>query len=449
MSIHRQVAVLAIWPLLEQVLSFCVGLTDLFIAGRMAGGGERTAVLDAMGLGAYVAWFFGILQGAVATGVMALVARAVGARDWSLAHRGLGQGVWLGLAAGVLSMLLLQSGVDLLIGWIGLTPVAGEAAAVYLRIIATAGPLSGVLFAVNAALRGSGDTRTPFLAMLAVNGVNMVASCLFVFGPGAIGGRGIAGIALGTVTGWAAGLLVVGLMLLRARGEDQLGWRRARFRADFDTMSRIVRVGVPQAVEVAGMWLIHAWGVRMIAGLGVAGTLGAHIIAVRIESMSFLPGFAIATAAAALAGQYLGAGSPTQAVRAVRVSWRWSVALMTMMGLAFFLGREQLIGFLAPDSEIHLRLATPLLVVCVFTQPLFATCIVLKTAMRGAGATRLVMSRSFVSMLVFRVGLLWVAVDSWNVGLTGVWIVFAGDMLAQAVMFTWLHFRGDWLKARV
>jgi Na+-driven multidrug efflux pump len=214
-------------------------------------------------------------------------------------------------------------------------------------------------------------------------------------------------------------------------------------------MARIIRVGVPQAVEISGMWLIHAWGIRMIAGLGISGALGAHILAVRVESMSFLPGFAIATAAAALAGQYLGAGSPTQAVRAVRVSWRWAVMLMSAMGVGFFLFREPLIGLLAPDSELHLRLATPLLMVCAFTQPLFATCIVLKTAMRGAGATRTVMRWSYGSMLTFRVALLWIAVEHWGVGLTGVWIVFAGDMLAQAVMFTWLHFRGNWLKAKV
>ena len=45
--------------------------------------------------------------------------------------------------------------------------------------------------------------------------------------------------------------------------------------------------------------------------------------------------------------------------------------------------------------------------------------------------------------------LLWLAVERWNVGLTGVWIVFAGDLLTQAVMFSWLHFKGDWLKAKV
>ena len=62
-------------------------------------------------------------------------------------------------------------------------------------------------------------------------------------------------------------------------------------------MMRIVRVGAPQSMEIAGMWLIHAFGIRVIAGLQDEGALGAHILAIRVESMSFLPGFAIATAA--------------------------------------------------------------------------------------------------------------------------------------------------------
>jgi Na+-driven multidrug efflux pump len=238
-------------------------------------------------------------------------------------------------------------------------------------------------------------------------------------------------------------------MLAGRRGADSLGWRQARFRPDPPTMGRIVRVGVPQAIEVAGMWLIHAFGVRVIAGLPVAGALGAHILAVRIESMSFLPGFAIGTAAAALAGQYLGAGAPAQAVRAVRVSWLWAVLLMGAIGGIFLLGRRGLVGLLAPGSALHLELAAPLLVVCAFTQPLFATCIIMKTSMRGAGATPMVMRRAFASMLFFRVAVLWWAVDRWGIGLTGVWIIFGCDMLAQAIMFTRLHLRGDWLDARV
>jgi Na+-driven multidrug efflux pump len=202
-------------------------------------------------------------------------------------------------------------------------------------------------------------------------------------------------------------------------------------------------------MEIAGMWMIHAFGIRVIAGLKDAGSLGAHILAIRVESMSFLPGFAIATAAAALAGQYLGAGSREMAVRAVRLCWKSAVILMSLMGVFFVLGRHLLIGWMAPGSELHIRLAAPLLLVCALAQPFFATCIILKTSMRGAGATGIVMRRAFGSMIFYRVLVLWLLSRIGVLTLTGVWIVFSLDLLTQAVIFTRLHFRGKWLDARV
>jgi putative MATE family efflux protein len=448
LSLPRQVLVLALWPLLEQVLAFFVGLTDLVISGRMAEGAARVAILDAMGLGGYIGWFFNILQGAVATGVMALVSRASGGRDTNLANRALGQGLWLGLAAGFGSLLLLQAGASLLIGWIGLSPAAAAQAETYMRVLAFSGPFSGALFAVNAALRGAGDTRTPFLAMIVVNLVNMVVSWSLVFGPAPFGGHGIGGIATGTTIGWIAGFLTAVLLVGRSP-KDGLHWSRAHLRPDPATLTRIVRVGAPQAMEIAGMWMIHAFGIRVIAGLKDAGSLGAHILAIRVESMSFLPGFAIATAAAALAGQYLGAGSREMAVRAVRLCWKSAVILMSLMGVFFVLGRHLLIGWMAPGSELHIRLAAPLLLVCALAQPFFATCIILKTSMRGAGATGIVMRRAFGSMIFYRVLVLWLLSRIGVLTLTGVWIVFSLDLLTQAVIFTRLHFRGKWLDARV
>jgi putative MATE family efflux protein len=401
-----------------------------------------------MGLGGYVGWFFNILQGAVATGVMALVSRATGGRDAALANRGLGQGLWLGIAAGFGSLILLQAGISLLIRWVGLSPVAAVRAEEFLRVLAISGPFSGAMFAVNAALRGSGDTRTPFLAMIVVNLVNMALSWSLVFSPAPIGGHGVAGIAAGTVVGWIAGLLTAVLLLGRGK-QHALHWSRASLRPHFETLKRIARVGAPQSLEIAGMWLIHAYGIRVLAGLRDEGALGAHILAIRVESMSFLPGFAIATAAAALAGQYLGAGSREMAVKAVRLCWKSAVVLMTAMGLFFVLGREQLIGWMAPGSELHARLAAPLLVVCALTQPFFATCITLKTSMRGAGATHIVMRWSFGSMLFYRVFVLWIMPRFMEVSLTAVWIVLSLDLMTQALIFSRLHFRGRWLDARV
>lgn len=448
MTLAMQVLTLSFWPLLEQVLAFLVGTTDILIAGRIAESEERVAILDAMGLGGYVGWFIYIFQGAVATGVMALVSRATGARDSKLADMALGQGMWLGIFAGLIAYLILQVGTIPLIGWMSLTPAAAIHAEAYIRMLAWSGPVAGAMFAVNAALRGSGDTKTPFLAMVVVNLVNVGASVLFVFGPEPFGGRGVEGIALGSVIGWIMGLLTV-VVILALKKTDGLRWTRDGLLFHSETMMRIWRIGVPQAIEIAGMWMIHSYGLRVISNLSDEGALGAHFIAVRLESMSYLAGFAIAAAAAALTGQYLGAGSKEMAVQAVRFSWKLAVGVMAFMGLCFVLLRTPLIGLVAPGSELHIELSGPLLVVCAFAQPFFATGIILKTTMRGAGATKLVMRWAFSSMLFYRVGVLWLLGRLDMLSLTGVWIVFGLDLVTQAILFSRLHFQGKWLEAKV
>jgi Na+-driven multidrug efflux pump len=197
------------------------------------------------------------------------------------------------------------------------------------------------------------------------------------------------------------------------------------------------------------MWLIHAYGIHIIANLNHEGSLGAHFLAIRVESMSFLPGFAIATASAALVGQYLGAGSKEMAVKAVRLCWKMGVVLMSLIGIAFVFFRSQLIEFMAPGSELHAHLSAPLLIVSAFTQPFFATCIILKTSMRGAGATNAVMRWSFGSMFFYRVGVLWWFFNHGGISLTQVWIVLGLDLFTQSIAFSWLHFRGRWLDAKV
>jgi putative MATE family efflux protein len=451
LSLSRQVALLAFWPLLENAMTFLVGVTDVIVSSRMAVGETRVALLDAMGLGGYVGWFLNILQGAVAVGVMALVSRATGARDSLLAQRGLGQGLWLGVAAGFGSLLLLKLGYHSLIRMMDMSPQASVFAGEYLSILALSAPFSGAMMALNSALRGSGDTRTPFLSMIVVNVVNVGLSVLFVFGPEPFGGHGIAGIAWGTVCGWIAGLISVSTVLWRRKGggETVLRWSREALRFHRETMTRIVRVGIPQSMEVAGMWMIHYFGIQTISQLPMQGALGAHMIAIRVESMSFMPGFAIATAAAALTGQYIGAGSKEMAIRVVRFCWKLNIAVMSFLGLCFVLFRESLVGILAAGSEEHLRMATPLLVVCAFSQPAFATCILLKTTMRGAGATPMVMKWAFSIMAFFRIGVLFYFKSTGNLTLFGVWTIFAIDLTVQAIVFSWLHFRGKWLEARV
>ena len=456
MSLRKQVMTLAMWPFLEQILGFLVSAVDLIFTGRLAEGELRVAMMDAMGIGGYIAWLLMIMQGSVGTGVMALVSRATGAREGALAGKALTQGLMLGLATGVLVSVVLSLLLSTIVSVFGLSDESAEQALSYLRVLVWSAPVLGLMLVATNALRGAGDTRTPFLAMVVVNLVNVFLSWLFVFGQEEGQGMGVAGLALGSVLGWVSGALVLIAFLLLRRDKEQgevfLTLRGCRFYPEPEVMRRIIKVGVPQALEMGGMWAIQSVMLGFISGLPQEGALGSHMIAIRVESMSFLPGFAIGSAGAALVGQYLGAGSPTMAMKAARISWSYAAIFMSLLGLLFLSCSRELVALIVPegpDSQHFQDLAGPLIFLCGLSQPFLATVLVMKTTMRGAGATQLVMRYSYSTMLFYRVFIIPVGVSFFGLGLTGIWVVMFIDVITQAILFSRIHFRGDWLRAKV
>lgn len=459
LSLSRQVVTLATWPFLEQILGFLVATVDLVLSTRMSAGDNRVAILDALGLGGYVVWLMMILQGAVGTGVMALIARAAGARDQELATKGLSQGLLVGAAAGVASGVLIWLLLKPLIASFGMEPAAAGHAYDYLSVLCLICPIVGMMLAATNALRAIGDTRTPFVAMVVVNVVNALLSWLFVLGPEPFGGLGVRGLAWGSVLGWLAGLVSVLWFLRQREGggahEDgvELSLRQCQFRPEWPTMKRIARVGAPQALEMFGMWLIHSVTLGFVAKLAVGGTMGAHFIAIRIESMSFLPGFAIGTAGATLVGQYLGASNPEKAALAVRLCWRYAAIFMGAIGVAFLVWPQGMVGLILPATDPEaaevIHRASPLVFLCGLVQPILATCLVMKICLRGAGATRTVMMGSFGSMIFFRALLVPLGVTYFGLDLLGIWILMFCDVTLQAVVFTWIHYRGRWKEIMV
>jgi len=460
LSLPRQVIALATWPLLEQLLGFLVATVDLVIAARMSEGPERVAIMDALGLSAYVVWLMMILQGAIGTGVMALISRAAGARDQELATKGMAQGLMAGFGTGVVSALAIRLILGFLLGALQLGEAARESALAYLSILCLICPILGMMFAATNALRAIGDTRTPFFAMVVVNVVNVALSCLFVFGPEPIGGMGVSGLAWGSVLGWLAGLICLLVHLERMPGPGEtkedgvsLSLQFSQLRPEWSTMKRILRVGTPQGMEMFGMWLINCVTLRFVAGLAIGGSISAHFIAIRVESMSFLPGFAIGTAGATLVGQYLGAGNPEKAAHAVRVCWKYAAVLMGIIGLGFLLWPGVLVRMILPETDpnasVVIGRAIPLIFLCGIVQPVLATCMIMKITLRGAGATKIVMKGSFASMIFFRAIMVPVGVHFFGFDLFGIWVLMFCDITVQAFVFVWVHFRGDWKSAVV
>ncbi|MEM9251190.1 MAG: MATE family efflux transporter [Planctomycetota bacterium] len=451
LSLPRQVAFLAVWPFFDMLLMSLVGLVDTAIAGQLS-----TIALDAIGVAAYVGWLMGLLHNSVGVGAGALIGRLVGADRRRRANASLGQAMWLAAVWGLITGVLIAAFASPIASLFRMPPPQHELIVNYLTIFAAGSPLLALLTVGNAALKAAGDTRTPFLTMAVANVVNVGASLLFVHGPEPIGGYGVGGIALGTVVAWGVACVINLLVLLRVLPAPcslhlMAHWLKPRRKP----IGRIVRVATPALVESSGMWIGNAIvggivGVLMFRQ-ATDGLMAAHIIAIRIESLSFLPGMALGVAAATLGAQYLGAGRPHDAGRAITLCWAIGAGLMTALGVLFLTIPSLLVWPLAPGpgvAEVRQQAAV-VLMICGPAQFFFGSYMVLSQALRGAGDTRGAMTITYLSTFLIRLPVAYALALPLGYGLVGLWIGLCGELVIRGVLFILRYQFGPWRTMRV
>jgi len=469
------------WPVLVE--SFCqamVGMVDTTLAA-----GISEAVTDGIGAASYIGWLIGLVGISLGVGATAMISRAMGRGRLGVGGAVVGQCVLLSLLGGTVAGLMLFLAAPMVSSWMSLEGQALDAAVTYLCILALGVPSITILSTGIAACRGAGDSVVPLVVMVSINVINIALSLLLSgvdvavsrIGPdGELIRRvifenptpfdmGIAGIATGTVIAWTIGALMVTWALVR--GVHGLKLRARRLRPHWHTIRRLLRIGVPNLLESVGMWAGNFITIMLVGWMRNPGYLGTHIVAVRIEAFSYLPGFAMAVAAATLTGQYLGAGSPKLArLAAVRCCVLSSI-IMGLFGIAFWVVPGPIVG-LFTQQEVHLALAPKLLMVCALVQIPFALAITTRSAMRGAGDTKGVLWITWLSTWGIRLPLAWllcgvevplpgggsipnpaplqrIGVDP----LVGFWIGLCAELVLRAGLFMWRFVRDDWLKVRV
>ncbi len=493
LSLPRQVAALAIWPFLQQLLGFLVNFVDTAIAGRLS-----VEATNAIAIAAYFGWFLFLMTSAVGSGGAALIARAIGARHRGLANAGLGQALVLAMVWAVLMGSIVFFGADVIASIARLQGESRELCIEYLRIIAIAAPATAVLAIGTACLSAAGDTRTPFFAMLVFNLFNIAISVYLAvpeltitpLGIEALSitclGWGVAGIAWGTAISTVIGAGLIFVALVKPGGPIRLRW--FRLRPHWHTIKRIVRVALPSLGEGFGHWLGN-FLVLMVIGL-VAESLvqnafqGAHIVAIRIEALSFLPAMALGTAAATLTGQYLGAGSATLAKKAAVACWLTAVLPMTVLGLTFVVFPQWWVLWVTNQDEL-LAVSPTLIRIAGCIQFFFGSAIVLSGAMRGAGDTRTPMILTNLMTWGIRLPLTVVIASTLTdgfantflrdsialstvfdvlsldalrphltggflgTGLAAIWLVLCGELMLRGTVFMAFFFRGRWARVEV
>jgi Na+-driven multidrug efflux pump len=176
----------------------------------------------------------------------------------------------------------------------------------------------------------------------------------------------------------------------------------------------------------------------------------AHGVAIRVESLAYLPGYAFQIAAATLTGQYLGARNYRQANRGVITACAVSGSLLLGVGLVFYFCAVPLVSlFLGPEQTDVAAVAPALLRIIAIAMVPLALMQVLTGSLRGAGDTAWPLVFTFVGFLVVRLPMAWFLTQHWHWGVEGAWYAMATDVLIRCVLIVARFLAGGWKRVEV
>jgi len=430
------------WPVVaEQSLVTITQIIDMMMVGRLG-----AASITAVGLSVQPLLLAQALGAALSVGTTALVARFIGAGDNNKASKVLQQSL---LVAGIMSAVILSLYfiyADKIIRIMGAEPDVLPLGSTYLRIILPGLFFMFTGFMISAALRGAGDTRTPMKINIVINIINVIGNYFLIFGHCGFPELGLRGAALATTIARSLGGALLFWYIFTSRLRLNVLMENF-FKIDIALIRRIMRIGLPAAMEQLVMRIAQLLFVRIVAGLGTIA-YAAHQIAINAESISYMPGFGIAVAATTLVGQNLGAGQSERAEESAYESWKLGTVIMGIMAILFLVIPEYLIKLYTDNPEI-IRLGARNLRIVAFAQIPMGTQFIFAGALRGAGDTRPVFYSTALASWAGRLGATYIFVYIFHWGLTGAWVAMIIDWLIRGSYVLYRFKKGYWKNIKV
>lgn len=446
-----KVILLLSWPLfLEQILTTLVNYADTAMVGAL--GPAATAAVSVSNS------FVFLLNGAViamGTGLTAYVARTVGAKDYEGAKAYIRHAFLLLMMIGFPISMVTTVLYRQIPAWMGAGPDIIENASRYVLITSASRIFTMAIMVLGSVFRGRGDTKTPLVINIGVNILNVVGNYLLInpthtvniFSlsftvPGA--GWGVTGAAASTALSWVLGGTLMAVMLFKKKDPTQISIHES-FRPDRPLIGRVINLSIPAMAERICMSLAQIVISRCINSLGTI-VIAANTVYVTAESISFMPGFAFATAATTLVGQALGAGKPDLAVKYTRLTNLIGGTILTFAGAGLYIFAKPLVHIFTQDEQA-IAIAVDCLHIVAFLQPIQVFAWIFAGALRGAGDTKWPFYITAVCNWIIRAGGAYLCIRVLGKGLQEAVFCMFLDGTARAI-WTAIRFRqGKWKTA--
>lgn len=317
------------------------GAVDLFVVGRFA----ETADVSAVTIGSQLMTLITQLVIGFATGITMLIGQYYGAKDEKGMNRTMGSAVVLFGSIAAALMVVYLGLHKALVAAMQTPTEAVEKTQQYLFFCAL-----GIVFIVgynviSSMLTGMGDSKTPFLFILAACIINVVLDILLV----RYLGWGAMGAAVAT-TAAQAGSFLFSLAFLKHRG---LGFPFSKndVRIDIEQIGSIVRIGGPVAVQNVLVSASFLFITAIINQMGLAASAAVGVIE-KLISFLFVPAIAMGNAVGAASAQNLGAHQPQRARKSMWCGIAIALAPAALITLYCQFYGATLVGLLNPDAEV-------------------------------------------------------------------------------------------------
>lgn len=420
-SLFRTLVLLSIPTVLEQVLSTLLQYVDTAMVGHL--GEHATAAVSTT---TTITWLVNSVPGAIGTAVLVLISRAAGAGDKAQVKKLAEQGLFLAVSAGV-----ALTGVSLALSpwipvWMGAEAAVQPNASRYFFIVSVPLLFRCVSSVMGSALRGVQNTKTPMLISVAENGLNILLNSILIYGLD----LGVTGAAIASAVAYTLSGV---LMFAACRKNKQLCWQWRPFSLSPKLLKACANLGVP----VLGSSMVSCLGyivfASLVSGMGTT-VFAAHSIAVTAETIFYVPGYGLRTAASTLIGNARGEGNTEKLKSVARLSVLLTVGMMCISGVALFFGAQALMRLFSPSAAV-VELGAQMLQLVALSEPFYGLMIVLEGIFYGLGRTRYAFFAEAFGMWCVRILFTALCVNVWGLGLRAVWYCMIADNVCKAVLF--------------
>ena len=433
------------WPaILESFFVALVAMVDSYMVS-----GLGSYAVAAIGLTTQPKFICLALFIAINMAVSALVARRKGQGERDSANRILLTAIICCIVGIIVISSIAVALADPIIHLVGSEPQTHDSAVLYFRIIIGCIIFNVISLVINAAQRGSGNTKIAMRTNVTSNVVNVIFNYLLIHGNLGFPALGVAGAAIATVLGT---VVACGMSIASLFRKDSYVSIPYMIQKKLPPTVRALKDIASFASTVFAEQLMLRFGFFMsallTANLGTEA-LAAHQVGMNALHLSFSFGDGLQVAAVTLIGQSLGQGNKALAKKYGNICQSIGLAISIGLSIIYLLFGRWFFGIYFPNEPYIVDLGVSIIKYMIIIVLFQVSQVVFGGSLRGAGDVRFTTVTSMISVAIIRPSISYIAAYVLQLGITGIWIGVLADQAVRLVM-SGLRFRsGRWMNKEI